>query len=84
MSVFYLGQLLDLPSLHAILLAHDIPLTTHQVKYKLLCNKLTNNKLRTIFESIFADVLRKKLIELSGKSDATWSQIGRASCRERV
>ena len=75
MSVFYLGQLLDLPSLHAILLAHDIPLTTHQVKYKLLCNKLTNNKLRTIFESIFADVLRKKLIELSGKSDATWSRM---------
>ena len=75
MSVFYLGQLLDLPSLHGILLAHDIPLTTHQVKYKRLCNKLTNNKLRTIFESIFADVLRKKLIELSIKSDATWSRM---------
>lgn len=75
MSIFYLGQLVDLPSLHAILFAHNISSKNPQNRYKDLCKRLTNNKLRLIFESIFAQVLESKLLELASKSESTWSRM---------
>jgi hypothetical protein len=75
MGIFYLGQLLDLPSLHAILSAHGIESNCHQVHYKKLCKKLTNNKFRLIFESLFAQILSDKLRDLSTKSASTWSRM---------
>ena len=75
MSVFYLGQLVDLPSLNAILLAHGITSNRHQCQYNNLCKRLTNNKIRLLFECIFAHVLESKLVELSAKSDSTWSRM---------
>ena len=75
MSIFYLGQLVDLPSLNAILLAHGIKSNTQQNQYNNLCKRLTNSKIRLIFESIFAQVLESKLLELSSKSGSTWSRM---------
>ena len=50
LGIFYLGQLLDLPSYHSILFAHGITSTNPQNRYNILCKELTNNKLRLIFE----------------------------------
>ena len=75
LSIFYLGQLLDLPSLNAILLAHGIRSTTAQLRFNDLCKSLTNNKIRLIFESIFSQILQERFAELCAKSDSTWSRM---------
>ena len=75
LGIFYLGQLLDLPSYHSILFAHGITSTNPQNRYNILCKELTNNKLRLIFESILAELLSRKLVELRAKSDSTWSRM---------
>ena len=90
MSIFYLGQLVDLPSLNGILLGHGITSNTHQNQYNNLCKRLTNKKIRLLFEYIFAHVLESKLVELSAKSDSTSSKdcpatpSDRAACRMRL
>jgi hypothetical protein len=70
-----LGQLLDLPSLYAVLSAHGIKSNRHQIHYKKLCKQLTNNKLCAIYESIFSQILTDKLHDLQTKSESTWSRM---------
>lgn len=74
-SLFFLGQLLDLPTLNAILLAHGSKSNLFQIKLNKLCKSLTNSKLRDIFEHIFLHILEERLLSLSQKSACTWSRM---------
>ncbi len=45
LKIFFLGQLIGLPTLHSILSQYDITSNKHQIDYVKLCNKLTHNEL---------------------------------------
>lgn len=75
LSLFFLGQLLDLPTLNAILLAHGIKSNFIQIKLNELCKSLTNSKLKDIFEHIFSHILAERLVSLSQKRVSTWSRM---------
>jgi hypothetical protein len=64
MTLFFLGQLVGLPTLQSILTKFEIASNGHQIKYKKLCRNLTNNKLRLIFEYIFQHQLKEDLRKL--------------------
>jgi hypothetical protein len=74
MSVFFVGQLVGLPTLKSILTKLGIKSSGHHVKYKKLCKDLTDNKIRCIFEHIFELHLSHKLGELSAKDSCIWSR----------
>lgn len=73
-KLFFLGQLLGLTTLHAILEIHGIKSNNIQKKYSFLCKTLTHNKLHKIEEYIWAEQLKLKLEELASKSESEWSK----------
>ena len=61
-SLFFLGQLVGLPTLNSILVKYGISNGRHQRNYKKICEKLSPSVLKGIFEDLFerelATVLR--------------------------
>jgi hypothetical protein len=74
LSIFYLGQVIGLPTLHSILQQYAISSNKHQIDYKDLCNKLTNNTIHKIFESVFEEQLLDVLAKMSQKDSCCWSR----------
>lgn len=74
MLLFFLGHLMDLPTLHSILEAHDIRSNSVSKQFKQLYKKLTINKLLLIFESVFESQIYEQLKELSEKDSSCWSR----------
>ena len=74
LQIFFIGELVGLPTLKSILTKFDILSNTQQIKYKKLCKSLTVSKIRTIFEYIFEHELSEKLNELSQKDGSNWSR----------
>lgn len=73
-GIFFLGQLLGLPTLHSILTKFGIQSNSLAVKYKRLCKDLSINKLGSIFEFIFENQVGEALRKLSEKDPSTWSR----------
>lgn len=73
-QIFFLGQLLGLPTLHSILAMHGIQSNSLQIKYKNLCKSLTNNKLKIIYEYIFKCNFLEKLEHLATLGASEWSK----------
>ena len=73
-KLFFLGQLLGLTTLHAILEIHGIKSNNIQKKYSFLCKTLTHSKLHKIKEYIYVEQLRLKLEELGYQSPSEWSK----------
>jgi hypothetical protein len=73
-QLFFLGQLLGLPTLRSILKMHGIESNTLQIKYSTLCKQLTHNKLKQIYEFLFQQNFRAKITELGLLSDSEWSK----------
>lgn len=73
-KIFFLGQLVGLPTLQSILTKFDIQSNGTQVKYKKLCKSLSINKIRLIFEFIFENQLAEALQKLSAKDSSAWSR----------
>lgn len=74
LNVFFLGQVVGLPTLHSILKQYDISSNKHQIDYKELCNKLTYNTIGKIFESVFEQQLLDVLDKMSQKDSSCWSR----------
>jgi hypothetical protein len=74
MRLFFLGQIVGLPTLHSILNRLEIKSNNEQIKYKKLCKSLSNNKIHAIFEFIFEQQLEEELKILSEKDTSNWSR----------
>jgi hypothetical protein len=74
MSIFFVGQLVGLPTLKSILTKVGIKSNLLQLKYKKLCKDLTNSKIKEIFEHIFELNISHKLREMSEKDSSCWSR----------
>jgi hypothetical protein len=74
MSVFFLGQLVGLPTLHSILTKFEIKSNSLQINYKKLCKELTTSKLRQMFEYIFEQQLQEKFEQMAKKDSSCWSK----------
>ncbi len=72
--LFFLGQLLGLPTLRSILKMHGIESNTLQIKYSALCKQLTHLKLKQIYEFLFQQNFSAKITELGLLSDSEWSK----------
>jgi hypothetical protein len=72
--IFFLGQLLGLPTLQSILSKFGILSNGLAVKYKQLCKALSINKLRSIFDFIFENQVAEALQKLSEKDPSAWSR----------
>lgn len=74
LRIFFLGQLLGLPTLKSILTRFEIKSNKHQIDYNKICKKLSNKDLLLIFENYFEYIISSKLVELSQKDSSNWSR----------
>jgi hypothetical protein len=74
LQLLFLGQLVGLPTLNSILIKFGISSNYRQIKYKMLCNRLTNSKMRHIFEYIFEHELISVLEDMCKKDSSCWSK----------
>lgn len=74
LNIFFLGQVVGLPTLHSILRQYDISSNKQQIDYKELCNKLTYNIIGKIFESVFEQQILDVLDKMSQKDSSCWSR----------
>ena len=73
-SIFFIGQLVGLPTLQSILTKFDIQSNNLQINYKKLCNKLSINKIRKMFEYIFEQQMSEQLVSMNEKDSSIWSK----------
>lgn len=74
MQVFFLGELVGLPTLNSILVKFGIKSNLHQIKYKGLCKHLTISKVRKMYEYVFEHQLIEELKKMSQKDSSCWSK----------
>lgn len=73
-SLFFLGQLLGLPTLQSILTKFGIQSNGLQVKYKKLCKQLSLNKIRRMYDFVFESQVEAALQKMSEKDSSAWSR----------
>jgi len=73
-AIFFLGQLVGLPTLHSILTKFGIQSNGLQMRYKKLCKALSINKIRSIFEFIFESQVAEAVQKMSQKDRSAWSK----------
>lgn len=73
-KIFFLGQLVGLPTLQGILTKFGIGSNSLQVKYRKLCRDLSIGRIRKIFEFIFENQVREALQKLGEKDGSAWSR----------
>lgn len=73
-SVFFLGQLLGLPTLKSILVQFGIISTQLSINYKKLYKKLTINKIRLLYEYVFESQVIDLLKKMALKDSSIWSK----------
>jgi hypothetical protein len=73
-TVFFLGQLLGLPTLKSILVKFGITSTQLPINCKDLYKKLTISKIRLIYEYVFENQVVSLLKEMASKDSSIWSK----------
>ncbi len=73
-TVFFLGQLLGLPTLKSILVKFGITSSQVSINYKKLYKKLTINKIRLLYEYVFKIQVVHLLKEMASKDSSIWSK----------
>lgn len=73
-SIFFLGHLIGLPTLNAILESFNIISNNLQINYKKICKKVTQSNLLKMYEMIFQYNLEKELEILSKKHKSCFSR----------
>jgi hypothetical protein len=73
-KIFFLGQLVGLPTLKSILTRQGISSNKHQINYTELCKRLSNKDIQLIFDTIFEQTILEKLEDLHKKHDCVWSR----------
>lgn len=74
LQVFFLGQLVGLPTLQAMLTKFGIKSNHRQYQYKKLCKALSISKIRMLFEAVFSYSIEEKLKEMAQKDSSCWSR----------
>jgi hypothetical protein len=74
LSIFFLGHLIGLPTLNAILENFNIISNQLQINYKKICKKVTQSKLLKMYEMVFQHNLEKELEILSKKHKSCFSR----------
>jgi hypothetical protein len=74
LCLFLLGQIAGLSSLHCIMTRFGIRSNNEQIKYKKICNKLTNSNLHKMFEFVFEQEIINVLTKFSNKHASKWSR----------
>lgn len=74
MLVFFLGHILDLPTLNSILLEYNLKSNNQRQQFNLLYKNLTISQLIKIFEKCFEYNILNKLQELSKKHKSCFSR----------
>ena len=74
LQLFYLGQLVGLPTLHSILHQYGLSSNNHQINYIKLCKKVSHSILHKIFESVFEHEVLCQLQNMSEKDSSCWSR----------
>ena len=73
LQVFFLGQLVGLPTLQSILTKYGMS-NYRQKSYKSICKALSINKIKGIFESVFEHQVYESLKSLCEKDSSCWSR----------
>ena len=73
-TVFFLGQLLGLPTLKSILVKFGITSSQVSINYKKLYKRLTVNKIRLLYEYVFKIQVVHLLKEMASKDSSIWSK----------
>ena len=73
-QVFFLGQLVGLPTLQAMMTKFSISSNHRQVQYKKLCKDLSISKIRILFEAVFSHTIEEKLKKMTQKDSSCWSR----------
>jgi hypothetical protein len=73
-SIFFIGQLVGLPTLQSILTKFGIQSNSLQIRYTKLCNRLSINKIRKMFEYIFEQQISEQLVSMNEKDSSIWSK----------
>lgn len=75
LRVFFLGQLVGLPTLKSILTRLEIKSNKSQIDFTKLCKKLSGNKIRLFFQYAYEQAVSEKLEELANKHSSNWSRV---------
>lgn len=70
-----IGHLVGLPTLKSILVQLNSSSNAAQINYTKLCNKLTINTIRVIFESVFEYQVGNELKKMASKDSSVWSKV---------
>jgi hypothetical protein len=74
MELFFIGQIVGLPTLSSILTRYGIVSNAHQIKYKKLHKILSNSVLRKIFEFVLEHHVLIEIQEMLKKDSSIWSK----------
>jgi hypothetical protein len=74
LNIYFLGQLLDLPTLHAVLEQYGVKGNTLQIKYNKLLENMGHRDFIGIFESFFVQHIGGRLEEMCWKDPSVWSK----------
>lgn len=74
LSIYLLGQLVNLPTLHSILEQRGIKSNFYQINYNRLVKNIAHQDFIDLFESGFKEIIKIKLKELSQKDPSIWSR----------
>ena len=74
LSIYILGQLLDLPTLHSILSQRGIKSNLYQINYQCLLSNISHRDFINLFELSFKQTVKFKLQEMCKKDSSIWSK----------
>lgn len=74
LHIFFLGQLVGLPTLGSILEKFGVSSNYKQIKYKKLCNSLSMGCIRRLFEAVFSEQVSHILQSMVQKDASCWSR----------
>jgi hypothetical protein len=72
--MFFMGHLLELPTLNSILEQYQIKSNAYQINYNKLLKKMSNKTFFDVFEQFGLSVVRTKLLSMAEKDASIWSK----------
>lgn len=74
LSIYLLGQLVNLPTLHSILEQRGIKSNFYQISYTRLVKNISHQDFINLFEVSFKEIVKTKLQSMSQKDSSIWSK----------
>lgn len=74
LAIFFMGQVMGLPTLKSILRQLGLKSNSYQIKYTDICKKLSCKEIANIFELFFEKILADELVKRCAKHRSSWSR----------